>query len=295
MKTLHYSYDAREQGRLGGVPKFGWYLQRAIGCEMYYADGKLPPKSYMPEHVAIVDGGWGTFFDQNQPMISMVHGVWKELHLRCGMTDGPEVDQQHKIWAGRPKVPRVASSLAVANELKKHHGVDATTTILHGVDLNLFTPRPRSKPLPKVPVVLHSATDFIKHDKAVRELAKNVNHFDIRFLDAKVGEEPDKFAQGDIFLHWSKYEGCSYAMIEALAAGLPIAGTSVGAFESKGIQSGAGVFAPWTVDDPATILSLLIAVAEDYNRFSPRDVAEEYFDYEKFKCDWKTFIQRSFG
>jgi len=294
MKTLHYSYDAREQGKTGGVPKFGWYLQKAIGCEIYYVDGKQPPKSYMSDYVAITDGEWGAFFHEKQPMISVVHGIWKELHSRCGMTDGPEVAKQNYIWTNRLSVPRVASSPAVARELKKHHGVNASTTIMHGVDMDLFVPRPRSKPLPKVPVVIHCATDFIKHAKEVRELAKSIKQFDIQFLDAKVGEEPGRFAQGDIFLHWSKYEGCSYAMIEALAAGLPIVGTAVGAFEEEIIRQEAGVFAPWHTEDAGTILSMLTQVAENYTKFNPRDVAETFFNYENFKYSWEHFIERSF-
>jgi len=291
VKILHYSYDARENGNRGGVEKFGWYFQQATNCAMYYNKKPLP-WSYNPNYLMVVDGGSASRTSYSQPLISVVHGTWKELHRRCNMTDGPEVRDQEIAWSN-PEFKKVAVSKSVANQLKEHHNVDADAIILHGVDLNKF--KPRKHQLPRKPVVIHAATDFIKHRGDMLKLDKELGGgYELKFLDAQIGEEPEKFAQGDIFLHWSNYEGNSYAMIEALAAGLPIVGTGVGAFETPEIRESAGFFIQWDLCNCERLKLMLESVCDSYSKYEPRAVAEEFFDYDRFKEEWHSFIRESF-
>lgn len=289
MKIAHYSWDARENGNPGGVEKFGWYFQKATGCTMYYQNGKIPPAWYIPDCLVVADGSYCQWFDSRQKMVSVVHGTWKELHQRCGMMDGPEEAIQKITWQN-PAIKKVAVSQSATRQVYNFYQTEVDKVILHGVDLTLF--KPHTRPLPKIPIVIHAATDFIKHACDMKDLAKQLKgKFDLQFLDAKIGEEPEKFARGDIFLHWSNYEGNSFAMIEALAAGLPIAGTAVGAFECSDIRVGAGKFCPWYCSKQ-DMVDALNYIADNYSTYKPRQVAEIYFSFERFQREWLEFLKQ---
>ena len=74
-KIKQLVWRKREDGDAGGVPKFAWYLQRAIGGVVYSCTkgGNSDWSNSLP----IVDGNL-TRWIGDIPVISVVHGLWKE-------------------------------------------------------------------------------------------------------------------------------------------------------------------------------------------------------------------------
>lgn len=212
MKSIHFSITTRRDGDLGGVPKFAWYLQKAIGCEvepMYNADKfNLNEFDYI-----IADGSYINHFLQYKcKKISIIHGSWKEFCIRNNTNAFiAESAIQGKAWTN-PNVITVAVSNSAAKYAIKHHNARIDHIINNAIDTDVF------KPIAHVnvkPVVIHCANDYNKtsHDKLDAIIEILSDKFDIRYLNAKAGEEHTKMAQGDIYLSCSNYEGNSYACV----------------------------------------------------------------------------------
>ena len=260
MRVVHVSWLKRSDGELGGVEKFADYLRRALAeaghdCTIvswsdYPKHGSArnmsnPDKalvlgswleSEMEFDVAVSDGYWGHGITQH-PVLPVVHGTWAQFHLNMG--DSPwgnhEVRAQHDAF-NAPNAFPVACSPASARELVAHHRRQPVATILHGVDLEAFRPANPADIMPDNiphPVILHAATNAKKGQEIMPAIARELGAgFSVEYLNAKIDEEPDAFRRGDIFLHPSQHEGNAYALLEALATGLPVVTTNVGLFES---------------------------------------------------------------
>ena len=320
MKVVHLSWLKRDDGELGGVEKFADYLQRALQ-ESGHECSVIPWSDY-PQHrvasnmsnpdkalvlgswleselefdLAVSDGYWGHGITQH-PVVPVVHGTWAQFHLNMGGSPwtNHEVRAQHDAF-NAPNAYPVACSPASARELLHHHRREPAATILHGVDLQVFRPRlpknadiiPQNIPHP---VILHAATNVKKGKEIMPAIARDLGAgFSVQYLNAKIGEEPEAFRRGDIFLHPSQHEGNAYALLEALATGLPIVTTNVGLFES--IEDGlVGRVLPVgsTVSQWADAVRDLWPHVEVLSQ-AARACAERMADFETFREKWVAFL-----
>lgn len=317
MKVLHISWMKRSDGELGGVEKFGSYLERALresdhACTILAwsdyparrscANLSNPDKalvlgswaeSELDFDVAVSDGYWGLGIT-SRPIVPVVHGTWAQFHLNMGTSPwtNAEVRAQHDAFTAPNTFP-VACSPAAAKELEAHHKVKPAATILHGVDLQDF--QPRDGWAEHEPVVLHAASNAKKGSDLVPAIARSLGAgFRVRYLNAKAGEEADAFRQGDIFLHPSKHEGNAYALLEALATALPVVTTAVGLFE--GVPDGTVgrvLSIRTTVSQWAQAVREIWADRERYHRYSleARKLAEEIADFRTFRTRWVNFLE----
>ena len=90
------------------------------------------------------------------------------------------------------------------------------------------------------------------------------------------------------------YEGCSYALLEALAADRPIVTTATGAFPDAGVHSFGVVVAPRATrrDEPcvAALAAAITTVLADPGRFTPRATAVERFAATRFAQQWRALV-----
>lgn len=258
MKIILLSWRKREDGELGGVEKAHWYLHRALTevgheCQIIAwsdypnrskvgnignVDAALLLGSWVESEyefdVAVTDGYWGAGITRH-PVAAVIHGTWAQFHVNM-MNPSPwlnaEVQAQHNAFNAMNVFP-VACSRAAARELEQHHRRQAAATILHGVDLKAFYPRKNGGFTPdRIPVVLHAATNEKKGSGLMPGITRELGpEYFVSYLNATAGEEPQAFQRGDLFLHPSKHEGNAYALLEALATGLPVVTTAVGLFE----------------------------------------------------------------
>lgn len=316
-RFVHLSWLKRQDGELGGVEKFGDYLQRALteaGHECRLISWSDYPNAERVNNIsncdralllgawverelefdaAISDGYWGAGISVH-PVIPVVHGTWAQFHVNMGSSpwSNAEVQQQHAAFTA-PNAYPVACSAASARELDQYHHVKAHV-ILHGIDLDRFYPRKDSRIMPE-PVVLHAATNDKKGRHLMQPIARALGHdFRVEYLNAKVGEEPRRFQAGDIFLHPSRHEGNAYALLEALSTGLPIVTTPVGLFEDVPDRS-VGRILPIA----ATVHEWADAVREVWGDGSTpyrsyaleaRRTAHDLADYNRFASEWVHFL-----
>lgn len=90
------------------------------------------------------------------------------------------------------------------------------------------------------------------------------------------------------------YEGCSYALLEALAADRPIVTTATGAFPDAGVHPFGVVVAPRTArrDEPclAALAAAITTVLADPGRFTPRATAVARFAATRFAQQWRALV-----
>lgn len=287
MKIVHISATKRSEGDLGGVPKFAWYLQKAIGCDIVIP-GEL--KNFDNYDVVIGDGYFVGGANYNrQIVISVVHGCWKEFAIRNKKEKDffGEVERQNSIWKN-PKIFKVAVSKASAKYLKLHHGIEADEIILNGIDTEVFRPKNHNN---KKPVVIYASNDYNKDGQGelgkIAELLKG--EFEFRYLGAQLGEEAEKYSQGDIYIQRSFYEGNSYAALEAMACGLPVVASETGLFEDTVFYIPVGKVLPWN-DIPENYSNAVRNVWSNYSYYDPRMWMIEHGSFEIFKKKWRDFL-----
>ena len=322
MKVAHVSWLKRSDGERGGVEKFAHYLQRALEEEGHECrlvgwndyPGQRASRSLSNPDKALVlgswveaeidcdvvvsDGYWGLGVT-GKPVVPVIHGTWAQFHQSMGGSPwtNAEVRAQHDAF-NAPNAFPVACAPAAARELELHHRRKPAATILHGVDLEEFRPGPAKRADNMhgiIPVVLHAATNRKKGSEVMPAIARKLApDFTVAFLGAEIGQEADAFRRGDIFLHPSKHEGNAYALLEALATGLPIVTTSVGLFESVDdravgrVLPGSATVSQWA----AAVRDVWGNGSEPYDRYalSARSLAKDIADFGTFKRNWLKFL-----
>lgn len=321
IRVVHISWLKRSDGELGGVEKFAWYLDRALDgdgfeCDViswndYPSAGKCqsvsnPDKALllgswvekeMRFDIAVSDGYWGAGITAH-PVVPVVHGTWAEFSLRMGgsPSTNPEVRAQHDAFNAPNSFP-VACSPASERELLTHHRRQAAATILHGIDLEVFCPRKFGNNGTR-PIVLQAAGTNAKKGAGIMEQLGNrlAPAFDLQFLAAGAGEEPEAFQRGEMFIHPSRHEGNAYALLEALAVALPIVTTPVGLFETipdeqvgRVLPVGSTI-AQWC----AGVRDVWGDGVAPYRKYAQaaRELAYDVADYWKFRQQWRSFLGR---
>jgi hypothetical protein len=297
---VHVSLARRRDGCAGGVEKFAWYLERAIGCRLV-VDHELPGLlSTLPRNsLLITDGGHGLEIPDSIPILSVCHGTWVGVWARWGWTpemegyvNAPYEESQVAMWGnhdhpGKPNTLPVACSSGAKRELVQYHARFDSPTLLHGIDHDVYIPRKTTNTRPKI---IHVANEWRKGHHIIPELQSRLPQFDFEFLNAGIGEEPDRFIRGDMYIHISCSEGNSYACLEAMSCNLPMVVTNVGLFEKDVGGEVVGKVIPFysTVDQMA---EAIIEVWESRGKFNPRDWIIRNATFEKFKERWEKLIR----
>lgn len=308
-KIIHISSGRRRDGNPGGVEKFAWYLERAIGAQLL-VDQEYGG-NYLPKTLFITDGGHGLNIPDASPILSVCHGTWVAVWQRWQFVPEP-IDHpqppyestQVKMWGtpGREQSPKVegklnvlpvACSAGAKRELVCYHNRNDAPVLLHGIDHDEYVPR---KTFNNKPVILHVASEWRKGNHLIPELQKKLPQFQFEFLNAKIGEEPSKFSRGDMFVHLSCSEGNSYACLEAMSCNLPMVVTNVGLFEEDVKSEVVGKVVPYysTIDQ---IAESIVEVWESKEKYNPREWITHNATFQHFKERWEELIfnAESFG
>lgn len=298
-KILHISAHRRKDGCRGGVEKFAWYLERAIGCDLL-VDNDYHGE-FFPDTLFVVDGGHGLNIPDRSPILSVCHGTWVALWARWGFTKEMEgcanasyEESQVKMWGtpergGKPNVLPVACASGAKRELLQYHNRSDAPILFHGIDHDLYVPRKTNNPKP---VIVHVANEWRKGHHIIPKLQERLPQFQFEFLDAAIGEEPAKFARGDMFIHISCSEGNAYACLEAMSCNLPMVVTNVGLFEKDVSSEQVGKVVPF-YSDVETIADAILEVWESRNTFEPRDWILQNATFNHFQERWQKLIEHA--
>jgi len=341
------TYCRREDGHPGGVPKWAWYLKRAIeegGHEARHFCWRDYPEwercDRLPEHekarllsawiagdrvgaqhsafVAeatsafagdevplrrtkasaksaavplqcydriIADGFWASGLPDDAPVTVVCHGTWAGLAAACGGVASELIEAQGEAYR---RFPVVAVSQAAARQVERYHGARVAAIIPNGVDLGVFRPAGRSANRP--PVALYAGKGYAKGEDIVREVARRLEgEARVEYLDAAIGMEARAFQRGDVFLFPSRHEGDSYALKEALACGLPVVASAVGALEDERPPEIGEVVEGFEPEDYRAAVRRVLANREAYQ---PRAWAERNASFRKFARRWLKVLER---
>lgn len=221
-----------------------------------------------PVQVIIHNGnsGWAVSGRGTIPRIVVHHGTWRGVAPNLCKNKAPlKTKVANKIFTygllgyiekyTSEGARSVSVSSSVARELIDYYGIKSVV-IPNGVDIKHFCKRDKFASKKKYGferddkvICFTGRLEFGKGSDIIRKIADLALNSDyrIKFLIAtdKAPEEdwpanvvivknvdydemPYLYSAGDIFLFPSRYEGCSYSVLEAMACGVPIIISSVG-------------------------------------------------------------------
>jgi glycosyltransferase involved in cell wall biosynthesis len=232
---------------------------------------------------------------ERHPLIALVH---HPLAFELGLSDSQiALLKQSETRALHHAVKVIANSPATARDLNHHYGVplNKIAVVLPGTDrahalvaktqgnsgrlhevrlLSVGSIIPRKgfhhliealAPLADLPWTLSIAGDTTRHPSAYEDLMADINRF---HLESRVkvlgaisnGELESLYAQADLFVLASLFEGYGMVYAEAMAYGLPIIATTGGAITDT-VPPEAGLLV--TPGDTPALTRALKAVIED--------------------------------
>ena len=213
-KIIHYSKCSREKdNHPGGVEKFAWYLQKAVGCELVIPRDK--PNLNDPDTLYIVDNHWGLKIGDNCRVICVVHGCAGERGFNR------EIGKMQKDMMRRPNTYFVANSLETKELCEKYYNAEIDELIYLAVDEDLYRPSARGG---KDKIILTSTARKPHKGSHMISTIKSLlpTGYKIVDMDCGLDDEPNEFRVADMFMLLSTHEGFAYSVLEAMCANLPV-------------------------------------------------------------------------
>lgn len=313
-KIVHISWLKRDDGSLGGVEKFAWLLREHVAPDMrIIAQRDFPGASVGLTHVleqvgvvtyhaleqgmvdedttVICDGFWGMGLEGKvKRLISVAHGTWlgNFIENERNPWDDPDAllylaDLQGTFWKDE-RVEIIAVSKQAAREVGLATGREVPV-ILNGVDTTIF----HGVESIDDKLVLHTADRPSKGSDIVGALEQTTDwrlgHLGV--ISGKLENEAARWREGAIALFPSRYEGCPYAWLEAIACDLPIVAYKVGLGVDLPAQCGE------MVDDyhPRAFEEALRRVGENMAYYEPRQWVLDRADIERWAGQWERVLQ----
>lgn len=285
-KIIHYSKCSREKdGHPGGVEKFAWYLQRAIGCEIVTPDDN--PILDDPEVLYIVDNHWGLKVGKNCRVICMNHGCAGERGFNTG------IGSLQKQMAKRPNTYFVANSLETKQLCERYYGSRIDELIYLAVDADLYYPRTERVEDRKI-VLTSTAGKSHKGSKIIQKISNLLSEeYGVIDMDCGLDKEYDVFRSADMFLLLSTHEGFAYSVLEAMCANLPVLTGSHGiAYELKNKNiKGLEVLSEYNLRNVNFIVNSIIKLLQ-IKGVKTRDYVLSNYGLKLFNSKWQELIRR---
>lgn len=236
----------------GGVERYCWLLASALAAHGLEPNVVAWPLQGGGDHFDVVITNGMTGGRTTKPRIHVAHGTWVPHMLRGDRESSvpwrvkrTAQGAVRELRAGRG-VPRVAVSEATSREWAAWYGLRRATVIVNPVDTSLFRPGDRASARrtvgwaydERIALFVGRPEPRKRPDWAVRAAMDQGYRLVHAGSPALTGAEPlgvvppDRLAllytAVDCVLSPSRYEGCSLAVLEALACGTPVISTSAG-------------------------------------------------------------------
>jgi len=295
---------------------------------------KKPGKSY---DVVISNVVWGAWVPSTVPHIHVYHGTWAgNYNSYERLTAKQRVGRAIRKWlqrrSGREAI-NVAVSERVKEEIERYYKLRVAAVIENAVDLEFFSPVSKKEKArlkqsegirPDQLMFLYvGRMQYLKGIDRFNEIASRINDgtsvrasFVVltpqivpRYYQSSIhyiiGDNPEKirltYQAADALLFPSRYEGYEFATIEALASGLPVIGTAVGAMAM--LKQRDEMLGEYILDsyDHGAMLALIeryLDLSEDKRQAlseRARRYAEKWANMERFKEAWTKLIREVAG
>jgi glycosyltransferase involved in cell wall biosynthesis len=250
-------WPEREPGRWIYRPGLGsLWLSRKVASDSRLAGADL----------VVTNGIFGWGFPASVPRIHVFHGTLAEMARAdaAGLTPEqrrgaglPDRELFRRRWGGGAaewlaarRATIVAVSESTAEEIRRHYRVRADAVIPNGIDLTVFTPRPRADARARLGLPADERLALfagrLNASKGSGFMPAACERAGFRLMVAGptgapgalyLGALPAEelalaYAAADCVLLPSVYEACSYVLLEALACAVPVLTTRVGSVPS---------------------------------------------------------------
>lgn len=262
-------------------------------------------------------GEHGAFSPRGVPRIHIYHGTMVE-HTLKGDLDQPLRERARRVYggglaealAGRGAVS-VSVSESAAREVRRYYRVDSEV-IPNGVDLELFRPRDRLEARRRFGLEEDGRYALFVGRTEARKgadlLVPSCRREDYELIVAGRSDldgartlgvlSPEStawaYTAADCVLFPSRYEACSWVVLEALAAGIPLLTTRVGWMETflRAVPEYRTLSVWPDVDDVAAQLRRLRELDTEPLTHAARDWMERHGSYEVFAARWAALAER---
>jgi len=302
--------------------------------ELYwtYRLGRLIKEERKGYDVIISNGVWGAWVPSTVPHIHVYHGTWVgNYDSKERLTAKQRVAKAIRKWLERRSGRRsinVAVSENVKKEIERYYKLKVTAVIENAVDLKVFFPvsgrektrLKRSEGVrPDQPMFLYVGR--MKYGKGIdrfNEIASRINdgssvrasfvvltpqvvpRYHKSSIHYIIGDNPEKirlaYQAADALLFPSRYEGYEFVTIEALASGLPVIGTAVGAMamlKQRDQMLGRYILDSYNHEAMHALIERYLDLSEDERQVlsgRARRYAEKWANMERFKEAWTKLI-----
>jgi glycosyltransferase involved in cell wall biosynthesis len=274
-----------------------------------------------PLDLLITSSGYGLWAPSGVPRIHVYHGTMVEHTLR-GDLDQPLRERTRRVFgdglaegiAGRGAV-RVAVSESAAREVRRWFRLEVDEVIPNGVDTDLFRPRDRAEARRRLGLepdgrlaLFVGRTEARKGADLLLPACARAG-FELlvagrntlqgaRELGVLSPEDTAwAYAAADCVLFPTRYEACSWVVLEALASGTPLLTTRVGWMETflRELPAYRALCVWPEVDDVAAGLRALADDPRPDLTAAARAWIERHGGYGRFAERWGALIDRVAG
>jgi glycosyltransferase involved in cell wall biosynthesis len=263
-------------------------------------------------------GEYGAFGPRQVPRIHVYHGTMVE-HTLKGDLDQPFRERVRRVYggglaealAGRGAVS-VSVSESAAREVRRYYRVASAEVIPNGVDLELFRPRDRLEARRRFGLEEHGRYALFVGRTEARKgadlLLPSCRREGYELIVAGRSDldgartlgvlSPEAtawaYAAADCVLFPTRYEACSWVVLEALAAGTPLLTTRVGWMETflRAMPEYRALSVWPDVDDLAAQLRRLPEFDTEPLTRAGREWMERHGSYEVFAARWAALAER---
>jgi len=250
----------------------------------------------------------------NIPMINIFHGNYAGFADHCiekrNLNYYITKYQNGTFEKVSGKKKRVVSvSKFVKEQIKKYYGLNSTV-IHNGIDVEQFKPisKEYAREMLNLPRDSHigifvGRPEYAKGFDIILELSelnKQINFLCIsdRAIDIRnkniiirfqiQNEELYKYYSASDFLIFpSRFEGCSYVPLEAMACNLPVIASKTGLFYEINSPEIGAVISTWNAIDYSNAIK---KVLQNPDKFKPRNFIKKNFSFGIFEKRYKNFV-----
>ena len=288
MRLIHYTPSNYESGSFGGVARFDYELRKAFpSITSVLRQRDIPWYSLdINDTIVITDHSFIHEIPQPLKVIAVHHGMAAEHKKRNPAWDGDIYVRQQAGMSTRPKTWFVGISEFTKRAAKEHHGIIDDIVILHAVDT-----APIIKPKQGYNVIGDWRTPSKGRD-LIQKLREECPEFIFSQLSCGKYDKANGYANQNIYLSLSACEGNSYAVMDAIACGLPVLSTTSGLFDGD-YDERLGEVIPWKERGNANLINeKLQKIYDNYDKYNPIGWMRDIIPFDKWKKQWQEFITK---
>lgn len=288
MNIIHYTPTNYESGSFGGVARFDYELRKAFpNLQSVLRQPNISWVNINPKDVIIItDHSFIKEIPINFKVIAVHHGMAAEHKKRNPSWPGDTYVNQQKDMGKRPNTWFVGISKFTERAAKDHHAVIDDIVILHGVDTKTDIPATKGRS-----VVGDWRTES-KGSKIIDNIRAKCDTFTFSNLKCGQHNKHTGYQNHNIYMCISYHEGNAYAVMDAIACGLPVLSTTAGLFDGD-YDKRLGEVIPWQERNNVNLIQeKLQKIYDNYDNYDPIGWLQEVIPFDKWKKKWKEFAAK---